>query len=84
MFSLVSRLRPKTTKCKIVDIGTLKGVNVALCGMKCFNLTKETVKILGAHFSDDKKLEHDMNFQSHIVKTDNWRKLNNWSKIFSF
>ena len=55
MFSLVSRLRPKTTKCKIVDIGTLKGVNVALCGMKCFNLRRKTVKILGVHFSYNKK-----------------------------
>ena len=36
--------------------------------MKCLNLTKETVKILGAHFSYDKKLEHQMNFQSHIIK----------------
>ena len=36
--------------------------------MKCLNLMKETVKILGVHFSYDKKLEHQMNFQSHIVK----------------
>ena len=37
-------------------------------GMKCLNLTKETVKILGVHFSYNKKLEYEMNFQSHIVK----------------
>ena len=29
---------------------------------------KETVKILGVHFSYNKKLEHEMNFQSRIVK----------------
>ena len=63
-FSLVSGLSPNTTKCEIAGIGTLKGVNVALCGMKCLNLTKETVKILGVHFSYNKKLEHEMNFQS--------------------
>ena len=67
-FSLVSGLSPNTTKCEIAGIGTLKWVNVALCGMKCLNLTKETVKILGVHFSCNKKLAHEMNFQSHIVK----------------
>ena len=67
-FSLVSGLSPNTTKCEIAGIGTLKGVNVALCGMKCLNLTKETVKILGVHFSYNKKLEHEMNFHSHIIK----------------
>ena len=36
--------------------------------MKYLNLTKETVKILGVHFSYNKKLEHEMNFQSHIIK----------------
>ena len=50
-FSLVSGLSPNATKCEIAGIGRLKGVNVALCGMKCLNLTKETVKILGVHFS---------------------------------
>ena len=38
--------------------------------MKCLNLTKETVKMLGVHLSYNKKLEHEMNFPSHIVKTD--------------
>ena len=52
----------KLTKCEITSIGTLKGVNVALCDMKCLNLTKETVKILGVHFSYNKKLEHEVNF----------------------
>ena len=36
--------------------------------MKCLNLMTETVKILGANFSYNKKPEHDINFQSHIVK----------------
>ena len=64
-FSLVSGLSPNTTKCEMAGVGALKAVNVALCGLKCLNLTKETVKI---HFSYSKKLEHQMNFQSHIVK----------------
>ena len=38
--------------------------------MKCLNLTKETVKTLGAHFSYNKKLQHEMNLQSHIEKAE--------------
>ena len=40
-FSLVSGQSPNTTKCEIAGIGTLKEVNVALCGMKCLILTKK-------------------------------------------
>ena len=70
-FSLVSVLKPNTRKCEIAGIGTLKGVNVALCGMKCLNQMKETVKVIVVHFSYNKNLEQKMNFQSHIVKTEN-------------
>ena len=65
-FSLVSGLSPNTTKCETDGIGTLRGVNVALCGVKSLNLTKETVKILGVHFSYNKTLQHEMNFPGHI------------------
>ena len=86
-FSLVSGLRPNTTKCKIASIGTLKGVNKALYGMKCLNLMEETVKILGVHFSYNKKLEHEMNFQSHIVKIESvlrvWH-MRNLTKVLVF
>ena len=79
-FSLVSGLSPNTTKREIAGIGALKGVDVAFCDMKCLNLTNETVKILGVHFSCNKKLEHEINFQSHIVKTESvlrlWRMRN--------
>ena len=67
-FSLVSGLSPNSTKCETAGIGTLKGINVALCCMKYLNLIKEIVKILGVHFSCNKKLEHEMNFPSHILK----------------
>ena len=67
---LVSGLIPKTTKCEMNSIGTLKGVNVTLNGMKYLNLTKTTVKILGVHFSYNRKVEHQVNFQSHIIKID--------------
>ena len=79
-FSLVSGLGPNTTKCEIACIGTLKRVNVTLCGMKCLNLTKEIEKMLGVHFSYNKKTEHEMNFQSLIVKNERvlrlWRMKN--------
>ena len=77
-FSLVSGLSLNTTKCEIAGTSTLKGVLVALCGMKCLNLTKETLKILGVHFSCNEK--HEVNFQSHIVKIESvlrlWRMRN--------
>ena len=69
-FSLVHGLSPNTTKCKIAGICTLKGVNVAHCGMKCLNLTKKTVKILVVHISYNKKLEHERIFQSPVVKVE--------------
>ena len=79
-FYLVSGLSLNSTKCEITGIGILKGVNVALCGMKCLKLTKETVKILDVRFSYNKKLEHGMNFQNHIVKIESvlrlWRMRN--------
>ena len=74
-FSLVSGLSPNTKKCEIASIGTLKGINVGLCGMKCLNLTKDTVKILSVHFSYNKNLEHEINVQSHIVKIESVLKL---------
>ena len=43
--------------------------------MKCVNLNKETVKILGVHFSYDKNCEKDNNFSEHIVKIENILKL---------
>ena len=46
-----------------------------LCGIKCVNLNKETVKILGAQFSYIKNLEQDKQFSEYIVKMENILKL---------
>ena len=35
-----------TTKCEIAGIGVLKGVQTAVCGMKCIDLRNEAIKIL--------------------------------------
>ena len=61
-FSNFSGLGCNLDKYKIADIGVLKNVNVALCGMKNINLTKESTKILGAHISYNKKSQNDLKF----------------------
>ena len=68
IFSNFSGLKPSKTKCEIVGIGVLNGVQVALCGMNCVNLNNKTVKTIGVHFSYNKNLEQDKNFTGHIVK----------------
>ena len=58
-FSFFSGLKPNKSKCEIAEIGLLEGVNVALCGMECVNLEKDTIKILGIHYSYNQALEYD-------------------------
>ena len=80
-FSIFSGLKPNKSKCEIVGIGSMNGtsmsVKMALCGMKSINLNFETIKILGTHFSYNKKLEQEKNFYEHINKIQNvlniWR-----------
>ena len=47
LFSDFLGLKPSTTKCEVAGIGVLKGVQVAVCGMKCIILRNEAIKILG-------------------------------------
>ena len=42
---------------------------VALCRMKKINLKKNTVKIIGVHYSYNKKFENKKNFKNQIQKT---------------
>ena len=76
-FSKISGLKPNKSNSEIAGTGDLKWVRVALCGMQCINLNKETVQILGIHFSYNKKLEEEKNFNNHIAKIENvlrvWR-----------
>ena len=64
-FSLFSDLNINKTKCEIAGICVLKGVKLALCGMKCVNLN-DVIKIFGICYSYDKKLENGKNV--HIIK----------------
>ena len=40
-------LKPNLSKSEVTGIGDLKGVKVAICGVKCTDLTKEAIKTLG-------------------------------------
>ena len=48
-------------------IGSLKGVEMAVCGIKCIDLTTETINILGVHFSYHQKLQTPKNFVKRIT-----------------
>ena len=74
-FSFFSGLKPNKSKCEIAGIRLLKRVNVALCGMECVNLEKDTIKILGIHYSYNQALENDQNFTDQINKIENVLKL---------
>ena len=50
-FALFSGLKPNKSKFEIAGIGTLKEVNMALCGMEHIDLTITSIKIFGIHNS---------------------------------
>ena len=56
-FSNFSGLRSNLDKCEIAERGILKNVNVAPCGKKNINLTKEIITIWGVHISYNKKIQ---------------------------
>ena len=74
-FSIYSGGKPKKSKCEIAGIGALKGVSVELCGVECIDLTKNSLKILGIHFSYNKKIENEGNFIKLIRKIENVLKI---------
>ena len=51
-----SGLKSNISKCEIAGIGALKGVHVAVFGLESVDLTSDTVKILGVHFSYNKEI----------------------------
>ena len=66
--SFLFGLKTSKEKCEVVGIGVKKGEKIALCGIKNVYLEKNTVKILGAHYSYNEKLENEKNFKNHIQK----------------
>ena len=74
-YSKYSGLKPNFSKCGIVGIGSLKGVEVTVCGIKCVNLKVNTIKILGIHFSYNNKLNMEKHFLTAISNNQNVLKI---------
>ena len=59
---------------------SLKGVKMAVCGIKWIDLTTKALKILGAHFSYNQKLQTQKHFVKSITNMQSvlnlWRKRN--------
>ena len=49
------------TKCRIVRIGALKRVQVAVCDMKCIDLCNEAIKVLDTFFSYNNRIKEEYN-----------------------
>ena len=79
LFSKFSGLKRNMLKCEVAGIGSLK-VKMAVCGINCIDLTTETIKILGVHFSYNQKLKIQKNFVKSITNMQNvlnlWRMRN--------
>ena len=60
---------------QIAGISILKDANVALCGLKSVNLTKESIKILSVHLSYNEKRQNELNFCTTIKNICNVIKL---------
>ena len=68
IFESWSSLKLNLNRSELCGIGVKKGVNLAFCGCKVVNLDKETVKIIGAHFSYSMLLVDSRNFVETISK----------------
>ena len=69
-FSKFSGLKSNKSKCEIAGTGVLKGVQVALCGMRCIDLVSNIVKIVGIYYTYNDKLEIQETFKRDITKTE--------------
>ena len=67
-FSIFSGLKPNKSKCEIAGLGAMKGVKLALCGIKCIDLMFNDIKILGVYYSYDKNFENHENFINLVSK----------------
>ena len=74
-----SVLKPNLKKSEIADIRFRKGVQIAVCGLYCFDLNNDTLKILGTHFSYNEKLKVKKKKNCKTVK-DIQRVLKTWKK----
>ena len=70
-YSKYSGLKPNFSKSKIAEIGSLKAVKVAVCGIKYANLNVNTIEILGIHFSYNNKFNMEKHFLTPISNIQN-------------
>ena len=61
-FSFLLGLKANFSKGEIAGLGSLKGVLEAACILKSINLTTDTIKIVGVHFSYNVTLKVQNNF----------------------
>ena len=59
LFSSLSGLKPNLSKCEAAGIGLLNRIKVAVCGIKCTDLTKDAIKTLGIFFCIIKLLKDE-------------------------
>ena len=50
------------SKYEIAEIGVLKGVETAICGIRCIGFRNEAIKILVIYFSYNQKMKDEKNF----------------------
>jgi len=77
-FPRYSGLAANTDKCEICGIiGVKRGEYIALCGMKCVDLTTDSIRILGVHFSYNDEISKAKNYLNIIESIENvisvWR-----------
>ena len=68
IFESCSSLKLNLDKSELCGIGVKKGVDMAFCGCKVVILDKDTMKILGAHFSYNRLLVDSGNFVETFSK----------------
>ena len=76
LFSKFLGLKPNLTKCKVFGIGVLKGVQVAVSGVKYINLNIDTIKTLGIRFSYNELIAREKNSKEELqfLKLQQFRK----------
>ena len=65
-FSMYSGMSINTSKCELAGIGVKKSVVPVLCGVKVVSLCKDSIRVLGVHFTYCQKLFMDRNYVDSI------------------
>ena len=76
VFSCFSGLKPNINEYEIAGLGILKRAQKAVCGLQNTELTNDTIKILGIHFSYNKKIQRERNYLTTAIKIQ--KALNVW------